>query len=322
MGEYKCSIIADPKGNAWDFAKEVHRLLVEMGGKKYELNEENVKRFRDGEIKPRIKDNLRRKNCFFIHDSTKKPADWFLELALMLETMQNSSAQEITAVLPYLRFSRQDRKDESRVPISTQVVAGMIEKYADRVLTLDVHNPAIQNAYHIPLDNLYSFATAVTYLKEKHPEFLENLVVMSPDAGGVDRAEAFAKRVGTERAVYGSKRRKESGEVKNLEIVGDVTGCNVLVVDDIIDSGGTLVRASAAARERGAKRVGAYAAHGIFTEGIDKITKCLDLVVVGDSVVLPEVRKSGKIEVISFAKLFAEAISRISEGESLSELFD
>ena len=322
MTDYKCSIIANPEGNSWEFAKAVYKKLRKRN-KKFELNEFNVKVFPDGEIKPKIKKNIRQKKCYFIHDSSLSPGEWYTQLSFVNDVMKSSSAFEINDVLPYLRFSRQDRKDESRVPISAGRVASSIKDFAGRVITLDVHNPAIQCGYDVAgvaFDNLYSFPVVADYFKKKKMKILEELVIMSPDAGGAQRAEAFAKRLGIEEVVVGYKTRKNLGEVKSLKIMGNVKGKNVLIVDDILDSGGTLLKACEAARKQGAKKVFAYCTHALFTAGTEKVTGCLDLVFVGDT--LKREYDNEKIKVISFVPLFAEAIYRINEGESLSALFD
>jgi len=320
MTTYKCSIIANPEGNAWNFAQEVYKRLRARSDK-YELNKVLIQKFRDGEIKPKIEKNVRRRNCFFIHDSSLNPNDWFLQLALINETLKNSSAQEITDVLPYLKFGRQDRKDESRVPISSKVIAKLVERDANRVLTMDVHNPSIGGFYDIPFDNLYSFLNVVDYLKKNYSYVLENAVIMSPDVGGAKRARSFAKRANIRKIVVGDKNREEDGEVESIQIIGDVKGKNVLMVDDIIDSGNTLIQACDACKKQGAEKVYAYATHGLFTTGTEKLTGCFDLIIVGDTFPNPNL-KDEKIIVVSFADLFAEAIYRINEGESLSALFD
>lgn len=310
------SIIADPESEGWEFAKKVYELL-RIRSEQFELNEVKIKRFRDGEIKPKIEKNVRRKICFFIHDSSKSPKDWFLELCLINQAIKKSSALEVVDVLPYLRFSRQDRKDESRVPISARVIADVIEKYTDGVLTLDVHTPAIDGFYNIRFDNLYSFATVVKHLREKYSGIFENLVIMSPDAGGTERATAFAKMVGISDVAVGYKVRKTAGEVDDLKIMGDVKDKNVLLIDDIVDSGNTLVKAASVARAAGAKKVYAYCTHGLFTKGID-VAKNFDRFFVGDTL---KQKNTEGLEVISFVPLFAEAIYRISRGESLSALY-
>jgi len=184
---YKCSIIANPEGKAWDFATKIYEHLREQSDN-FELNKVTIKRFRDDECKPKIEHNVRKQNCFFIHDSNLLPPDWHLQLHLINETMHNSSSHEVVDVLPYLKFSRQDRKDESRTSQSAKALTNIIEPYADRILTVDVHNPAIQGFYNIPFDNLYSFPTIVKHLRDYYPTTLEDLVIMSPDAGGAARA--------------------------------------------------------------------------------------------------------------------------------------
>lgn len=312
------SIIGNPKGESWTFTSKIFEILKQKGSC-YELNEVNFKEFRDGEFKPKITKNIRGKCCFYMQDSNINPSRWMAEIALVNEALVKSSAGEIIDVFPYLKFSRQDRKDESRVSISARVVADVISKYADAVITLDVHNPTIDGFYDIRFDNLYSFRTAVDHIKSKHPEILENLVVMSPDVGGSARANSFANKLGIEDIAIGVKKRKMAGEVDSLKIIGDVEGKNLILVDDIVDSGNTIIKACKVAKKQGAKKVYGYCTHGLFTEGIDKVADNFDLFFVGDTIAQ---KTHPKIEIISFAPLFAEAIYRITNGESLSALFD
>ncbi|MBI1972949.1 ribose-phosphate diphosphokinase [Candidatus Woesearchaeota archaeon] len=315
---YKCSIIANPEGKTWDFATRVYEELRQRSDD-FELNRVTIKRFRDGECKPKIEHNVRKRNCFFIHDSNLPPTDWHLQLHLINETMYNSSSHEVVDVLPYLKFSRQDRKDESRTSQSAKALTSIIEPYADRVLTVDVHNPAIQGFYNIPFDNLYSFPTVVKYLREHHPEILEGLVIMSPDAGGATRAQALARKLRQKEIAIGYKTRPKEGEVDHIRILGDIEGRHVLMIDDIIDSGNTLVKASMAAHEQGAKEVYTYCTHALFTEGLEKVVAAFDRMFISDTVKQPS---HEKVEVISLVQLFAEAIFRTNEGQSLSELFE
>jgi ribose-phosphate pyrophosphokinase len=315
---YKCSIIADPKGEGWELACQIYKYLIEKEDF-FELNELSIREFRDGEIKPKINKNVRGHNCFFIH-SDKNPAYWHLKLCLVNNALRNSSAHEIINVLPYLKFSRQDRKDESRVPISAQVIADDIGRYDHtRILTVDVHNPSIQGFYQCPFDSLYTFPTIINHLKNFHPEILDNLVIMSPDAGGAKRATSFAKTLGKNEVAFGYKSRPVEGEVDELKILGNVKDKNVLIVDDIVDSGNTLVKASQAAREQGAKKVYAFCTHGLFTQGVEKLTSNFDKFFVGDTI---KQDPHSNLEIISFAPLLAEAILRISKGQSLSALFE
>lgn len=322
MPNHECVIIANPEGNNWEFANSVYDYLGrEKKSKKFRLNKLRVKKFRDGEIKVKIEENIRRANCFFIHDSSLPPAEWLMQLHLANYAMKFSSANEVVDVLPYHKFLRQDRKDESRVGINAKAVADMVGLYANRVLTIDAHFEQIPGFYDIPVDNLYSSITLSEHLKANHPELLEGLVVMSPDAGGTGRARGFANRLGVKKIVIGSKYRPKEGEVgEDYEIIGDVGGKDVLMIDDMIDSGDTLVKASDAARKGGAKKVYAYGTHGLFTENAREIlSQKLDLVMTSDSIYQPPHQK---IEVISLADLFAEAIYRTNEGESLSQLFE
>jgi len=318
MTELDCMLIANPNGKAWEFALEIYKTLKKKS-EKFHINEMHVQKFRDNEVKTKIKDNVRQKKCFFIHDSSKNPSEWFLELLLVNETLKNSSAYEVNDILPYLKFSRQDRKDESRVPISARVVADCISQYASRVITADVHSPQIQGFYRIPFDNLYTSPVIMSHLKNNHPEILENLVIMSPDAGGADRAKSFAKRMGTEYFVIGYKYRKTAGEVTEFKLLGDVNEKNVLIIDDMIDSGNSLVEASKKAKEHGSKKVYAYATHGLFSENAkEKLTKEFDRIFVSNSI--PQ-QNYENIESVSLVDLFSEAIYRTNEGLSLSELF-
>lgn len=319
MDGHKCSLLAEPEGKMWDFATSIYEHLSKRSDK-FELNEILIKRFRDNEIKVKIKSNVRRNNCFVIHDSSKQPADWFLEMALINEALRNSSANEIVSVVPYMKFSRQDRKDESRVAVSAKVLADVMSIYANRVLTIDAHSPLLPSLYRIPFDNLYSSRTLHEYLKDRHPELLDNTVVMSPDAGGASRAKSFALRLGVKDIVIGYKYRKKEGEVNEFKIVGDVEGKNILIVDDIVDSGNTLIEATKALKNAKAKKVYAYCTHGVFSKDArERVCKEVDLMMVTNSIPQPAY---DDVEVIPLNDLFAEAIYRTNEGLSLSELFE
>jgi len=313
-------IIANPEGNAWNFAYSIYKKLNRRS-KRYKLNELYVKQFRDGEIKIKIKESIRRKNCFFIHDSSLEPSQWLMQLIFANEAMKNSSANEVIDVLPYLKFSRQDRKDESRVSINAKIIANTICLYANRVLTVDSHSSQIQGFYTIPFDNLYSSGMLVKYLKKRHASFLRDIVVMSPDAGGASRARAFADKLGIEEIVIGSKHRPKAGEIDEYKITGNVKDKNVLIIDDIVDSGNTLIRAAREARRNGAKEIYAYCTHGVFSDNAyDKVSKELDLIIVSNSIY--QKTRNDKVEIIKLDDFFAEAIYRTNEGKSLSKLFE
>lgn len=287
-----------------------------------------VTNFRDGEIKVIVEENVRKRSCFFIHNSNEEPAKWFLELGCVNEALKFSDADKIIDVLPYLKFSRQDRKDVSRVALNARVVAKLISEYANRVMTVDVHSSQIQGFYDIPFDNLYSFPTVVEYLYNKHKPFLENLVIMSPDSGGVSRAELFKNKLAekgiSSELAFGYKTRPKPGEVGKYNVLGNISNKNILIIDDIIDSGNTLLKAWEKLKKKGAKKVWAYATHGLFTEGVEKLTNKFDKILVSDSVYIENKKpiSQGKLEIISLSELFGEAIYRTAVGESLSKLFE
>jgi ribose-phosphate pyrophosphokinase len=316
--ENACSIIANPEGKSWDFAQRIYEDLRQRSNR-FELNEIHVKEFRDKEIKVKIKENVRRKNCFFIHDSALAPADWFLQLAFANEAMKNSSANEVVDVLPYMKFSRQDRKDESRVSVNARVLSDMLSLYTNRVITIDTHSAQLPSFYKIPFDNLYSSRLLHEYLAKNHADLLTNTIVMSPDAGGTSRAKGFASRLGVEDIVIGYKLRKKEGEIHEFKVVGEVAGQDVLIIDDMIDSGGTLIEAAKGVRAMGAKKVYVYCTHGLFSKGKDELGKYIDKIFVTNSI--PQTPHE-KLEIVPLEGLFAEAIYRTNEGLSLSQLFE
>lgn len=310
-------IIADLKSSVGGFATKIYENLKKrpenLG---VDFNELTINYFRDGEIKPKIAKNVRRKKCYFIHDSAKKPNDWLAELIFVNETLRNSGAGEIIDVLPYLRYCRQDRKDESRTSISMKAVADSISKYADRAVTIDAHFSQIQGFFDIPLDNLYSSSIAADYFKKNYPELIKDCVILSPDAGGASRAQGFAKRFGVGEIAVGYKSRPKPGEVGKLRIIGEVKDKNVIILDDIIDSGGTLVKAADECRKSGSLKVYAYATHGLFTKGSN--LENIEKIFTSDTVYRGNEKN---VEVISTVSLLSEALYRINEGKSISELF-
>jgi len=236
--------------------------------------------------------------------------------------MTFSSPDEINVVLPYTRFARQDRKDESRVSVNAKALADCVSLYAHRGMTVDLHCPNIQEYFKIPFDNLYSFPALIKYLKENHSEFLENLVVVSPDLGGGKRAEALVKRLVKQGingdVALGYKTREKPNEVARTVVIGNVEGKNCLIVDDIIDTGGTIVKTAEELRGRGAKSVCGFAPHGLFTNGTEYL-KVFDKIFVGDTL---NCTLGENFETVSLVSLFGEAIYKIIVGESLSVLFE
>ncbi|WP_321478319.1 ribose-phosphate pyrophosphokinase [uncultured Paludibaculum sp.] len=282
-----------------------------------------VKTFSDGEIWVQIEENVRG-NDVFVVQSTCTPADrHLLELILMIDALKRASADRITAVLPYYGYARQDRKDRSRVPISAKVVASMLERAgADRVLSLDLHAAQIQGFFDIPVDHLFAAPVMIDHFRANGD--LDRLTVVSPDAGGVERARAIAKRLEVPLAII-DKRREQPNEADVMHIIGDVEDRDCLIIDDLIDTAGTLVKGTKALIERGgAASVSACATHAVLSgPAVENITNSpLKEVVFSDSIPLrPEAAACGKIRVLSVAGLLARAIQSIHEETSVSSLF-
>lgn len=286
-----------------------------------------VGRFADGEIDIRIKNNVRGADVFLIQPCCPPDVnDAFMELLLFIHTLNLSSAKRITVIMPYYPYARQDRKTRPRVPISASVVAQLLETMGPhRIVTVDLHCGQIQGFFHsTPVDNLYAEAELVKYVTSKDiPK--EELIVVSPDAGGVTRATRVADKIGALGVVTILKRRTVANQVDSMQIVGDVQDKTCIIVDDIIDTAGTLTKAAAVLKERGAKRVLAFATHGIFSEpAMDRINQSvLDEVCVTDSIPQHEnIKRCSKLRVKSLVHLLAEAVERLHYEMSLSVLFE
>ena len=280
-----------------------------------------VKQFADGEVYLQIQENVRGADVFVVQ-STCTPVDRHLmELLFMIDALKRASADRITAVLPYYGYARQDRKDKPRVPISAKLVASLIERAgADRVLSLDLHAAPIQGFFDVPVDHLFAAPVMIEYFKTT---IRADLTVVSPDAGGVERARAFAKRLSAPLAII-DKRREEANVAEVMHIVGDVTGRNCLMVDDLIDTAGTLVKGAEALMDQGALSVSACATHGVLSgQAIERICSSpIEEVVLSDSIPLKdEARDCAKIKTLSVAPLLAQAIQSIHEETSVSGLF-
>jgi ribose-phosphate pyrophosphokinase len=285
------------------------------------LGDPAIRQFADGEIHLQIQENVRGADVFIIQPTCTPVDRHLMELLLMIDALKRASAERITAVLPYYGYARQDRKDKPRVPISARVVAALLETAgADRVLALDLHAAQIQGFFDIPVDHL--FATPVLIEHFKAPNIPE-LTVVSPDAGGVERARAFAKRLNSPLAII-DKRREETNVAEVMNVVGDVDGRNCLIVDDLIDTGGTLVKGAEALMAKGAASVSACATHAVLSgSSVSRIeASCLKEVIFTNSIPLSqEARKSCRIKSLSVAKLLAEAIRSIHDETSVSVLF-
>jgi ribose-phosphate pyrophosphokinase len=287
------------------------------------LTRASVRRFADMEVFVEIQENVRGEDVFVIQSTSFPANDNLMELLIMLDALRRSSARRKTAVIPYFGYARQDRKSAARTPISAKLVANLItEAGASRVLTVDLHAGQIQGFFDIPTDNLFAMPVMVKDILDHHGKNLP--MVVSPDVGGVVRARALARRLGTELAIV-DKRRERAGESEVMNIIGDVSGRNCLLIDDIVDSGGTLCNAADALLEQGALSVSAYITHGVLSGGaVSRIAASrLKELVLTDTIQPTEaVRVARNIRVISIAPLIGEAIARIAKEESVSVLFD
>jgi ribose-phosphate pyrophosphokinase len=303
-------------GNAHPaLAKEIAKEL------KTSIGEASVGRFPDGEVEVKITENVRGADCFVIQPTSYPANDNLMELLLMVDALRRASAWRITAVMPYFGYGRQDRKAEPRVPISAKLVSNIIRAAGiDRVLTMDLHAGQIQGFFDIPVDHLYANPVLVGHFqKKKIPA--NQLVVVSPDAGGVERARAFAKRLESGLAII-DKRRISPREANVMHVVGDVKDKVALIIDDLVDTGGTLAKAAQALVDAGATRVLAAAAHGVLAgPAIDRLNASpVEELVITNSIPLNH-KDARKIRVLSVAPLLAEAIQRIHVERSISELF-
>ncbi|MBI1210759.1 MAG: ribose-phosphate diphosphokinase [Alphaproteobacteria bacterium] len=283
-----------------------------------------VRRFADMEVFVEIQENVRGEDVFVIQSTSFPANDNLMELLICVDALRRASAKRITAVIPYFGYARQDRKTASRAPISAKLVANLITQAgAGRVLTLDLHAGQIQGFFDIPTDNLYGAPIFETDIKTQFDG--DSLMVVSPDVGGVVRARAIAKRINADLAIV-DKRRERAGESEVMNIIGDVTGRTCILIDDIVDSAGTLCNAAEALMNNGAKATYAYATHGVLSGGAVARIKgsALKAMVITDSIAPTEaVRQAGeKIRVLSTAPLLGEAIRRIAEERSVSSLFD
>ena len=287
-----------------------------------ELGKATVGRFSDGEVTVEVHQNVRARDVFVVQSTCAPTNENLMELLIMVDALKRASARRITAVIPYFGYARQDRRPRSmRVPISAKVVANLLETVGvERLLTMDLHADQIQGFFDIPVDNIYASPVLLTDLKSKaYPD----LVVVSPDVGGVVRARALAKQLGSELAII-DKRRPKANVSEVMHVIGEIDGRNCVIMDDMIDTAGTLVKAAEVLKERGAKRVFAYCTHPILSgPAVDRIANSqLDEVVITNTIPLSDAaRACKKIRQLSVAFLFAETIRRISDGESVTSLF-
>ncbi len=289
-------------------------LSLPLGGAK-------VKTFSDGEIQIEITENVRLKEVFVVQSTCSPVNDNLVELLLMIDAFNRSSAKKITAVIPYFGYARQDKKVAPRVPISAKLVADMITVAgADRVITLDLHAGQIQGFFNIPVDNLFAAPVLIDYIRDN---FRDNMVIVSPDAGGVERARAFAKRLNSDLAII-DKRRDAPNQAKAMAVIGDVTDKVAVILDDMADTAGTLTEAADAIKSAGAREIHACCAHPVLSgPAIERITdSVLKSLVVTDTIPLAEnAAACDKIKVLTISQLVGEAIIRSYRGDSVTSLF-
>ena len=303
-------------GNAnRDLAKEICRYVETPLGKA------EVTRFADGEIYVEINENVRGVNCFMVQPTCAPANDNLMELLVMIDALKRASAGSIVACIPYFGYARQDRKTKPRTPISARLVADLITAAGvDRVVSIDLHAGQIQGFFNIPVDHLYALPVLMDELR---PRFDHNAVIVSPDAGGVERARAYSKRLGSSLAII-DKRRPAPNVSEVVNIIGDVRGRDAIIVDDMVDTAGTLCAAAQAIKAQGARAVFACATHGVLSPpAIDRVmaSPIEELIVTDTIAVRPDIRACPKIKVLSVARLLGEAVKRIHHGDSISSLF-
>lgn len=295
-----------------EFAKEVAKSLD------MDLTSSDIARFSDGEINVQINESVRGKDVFIIQSTCVPTNDNLMEVLIITDALKRSSAKSITAVMPYFGYARQDRKAAPRVPITAKLVANMLQSAGvDRVVTIDLHAGQIQGFFDIPVDNLYGSIVFYDYIKSKN---FDNLIIASPDIGGVARARSMAKKFGVEIAIV-DKRRERANQSEVMNIIGDVEGKNVVLIDDMIDTAGTIAKAANALKNKGAKSVMACCTHPILSGNAYKNINesLLDELVTTNSIPLKE--QSKKIKVLSVAQVFADVIRRVYHNESVNGVF-
>lgn len=285
------------------------------------LGESEVERFSDGEVRAKIKQNVRGKDVFVVQSTSAPANENLMELLIMIDALKRSSAKRITAVLPYFGYARQDRKDQPRVPITAKLVANLLTRSgADRVLTIDLHAGQIQGFFDIPLDHLYAVNIFENYFKEKD---IKDIVIVSPDVGGIKMARAYAKRFGAGLAIV-DKRRISDVKAEAMHILGDVKGKNVILVDDMVATAGSLTEAAVALKKNGAKDIYAAITHPVLCgPAIERLRASeIKQLAVTDTIPVPKEKKIDKIVQLSVAPLLSEAIRRIHNEETVSALFE
>lgn len=309
MSKYKLfSGTANP-----EFAEKVGKYL------NMEVGVATIKKFSDGEISVQINESVRGQDVFIVQPTCAPANDHLMELLIMIDALKRSSAKSVSAVIPYYGYARQDRKAAPRVPISAKLVADMLETAGiNRMITIDLHAAQIQGFFDIPVDNLYGSLLFVDYIKQKN---LPNPIIASPDIGGVARARSYADKLGYDLVIV-DKKREKANESEVMNIIGDVEGKDVILVDDMVDTAGTLVKAAEVLKKRGATSVMACTTHGVLSgPAFDRINSgTLDELVISDTI--PMKGESKKITVLTASRMIGETIRRITNNESVNSIFD
>ncbi|MBO9477645.1 ribose-phosphate pyrophosphokinase [Shimia sp. R11_0] len=321
--------ILEPKlitGNAnKPLASAIARRMTMHRGSSTELVNARVERFNDAEIFVEVYDNVRGEDMFIIQSTSNPANDNLMELLVMADALRRSSASRITAVIPYFGYARQDRRTKARTPITAKLVANMmVEAGIERILTMDLHAAQIQGFFDIPVDNLYASPIFALDIKAQFKDTLSDVMVISPDVGGVARARELAKRINAPLAIV-DKRREKPGEVAEMTVIGDVTGKKCIIVDDICDTAGTLCKAAEVLIEHGATEVHSYISHGVLSgPAIERITNSvMKSLVITDSIEPTEaVKGASNIRIVPTAPMFAQAIMNTANGTSVSSLFE
>ena len=320
---------SEPKlisGNAnQSLAKAVARRMTMLRGAQVQLCDTRVERFNDGEIFVEVFENVRGEDMFILQSTSNPANDNLMELLIMSDALRRSSASRITAVIPYFGYARQDRRTKARTPISAKLVANMLVGAGiERVLTMDLHAAQIQGFFDIPVDNLYASPIFALDIMDQFKGKMSDLMVVSPDVGGVARARELAKRINSPLSIV-DKRREKPGEIAEMTVIGDVKGKTCLIVDDICDTAGTLCKAAEVLMDNGAKEVHSYITHGVMSgPAVDRVTKSvMKSLVITDSIEpTPQIKAAKNIRIVPTAPMFAQAIVNIWNGTSVSSLFD
>ncbi len=321
--------ITEPKlisGNAnLPLAKAIARRMSMHRGMNVGLVEGRIERFNDQEIFVEVYENVRGEDMFIVQSTSNPANDNLMELLIMADALRRSSAARITAVIPYFGYARQDRRTKARTPISAKLVANMlVEAGIERVLTMDLHAAQIQGFFDIPVDNLYASPIFALDIKHQFEGQLDDVMVVSPDVGGVARARELAKRINAPLSIV-DKRREKPGEIAEMTVIGNVAGKKCIIVDDICDTAGTLCKAAEVLMENGASEVHSYITHGVLSgPAVERITNSvMKSLVITDSIEAPEpVKNAANIRIVPTAPMFAQAILNIWNGTSVSSLFE